>query len=261
MSSFHDIPRLAVLSTIVNNQNSSTLPPTNIQVYDSNFSSCMPSSLYSFDFDLTSSTHTKSAAEKMKKKNTEKMQRRQRTAFTTKQLDVLIESYHASRYPKEPTLKSLESKTSLPKDQIKVWFQNRRAKSRREEIERVLKDTTSSLSLLSEVRTETSSNVLSVNSLSHKNCDGSTGKISSSFQLNHNFGSPYSTCTAHLNSSHQHVIQRNSITHESFKESVKTSDISSTPILNSVADLQFSHPSHIPLYPTNPFYPYFFNQQ
>ncbi|KAF1746497.1 hypothetical protein GCK72_022953 [Caenorhabditis remanei] len=120
MSSFHDIPQLTVLSTIVHNQNASTLPPTNIQVYNSNFSSCMPSSLYSFDFNLTTSIHTKSAAEEIKKKNIEKKQRRQRTAFTTKQLNVLIESYHSSRYPKEPTLKSLESKTSLPKDQIKI---------------------------------------------------------------------------------------------------------------------------------------------
>lgn len=59
--------------------------------------------------------------------------RRRRTKFTDEQLSVLEKSFsQGSKYPSPEEIMRLQSKTGLSKEKISVWFQNRRAKDKRE---------------------------------------------------------------------------------------------------------------------------------
>ncbi|XP_059369566.1 homeobox protein engrailed-2a-like isoform X2 [Carassius carassius] len=65
---------------------------------------------------------------KPKKKNASKEDKRPRTAFTAEQLQRLKAEFQANRYLTEQRRQSLAQELGLNESQIKIWFQNKRAK-------------------------------------------------------------------------------------------------------------------------------------
>ncbi|XP_004674948.1 PREDICTED: homeobox protein engrailed-1 [Condylura cristata] len=65
---------------------------------------------------------------KLKKKKNEKEDKRPRTAFTAEQLQRLKAEFQTNRYLTEQRRQSLAQDLGLNESQIKIWFQNKRAK-------------------------------------------------------------------------------------------------------------------------------------
>ncbi|XP_016145604.1 homeobox protein engrailed-2a isoform X2 [Sinocyclocheilus grahami] len=65
---------------------------------------------------------------KPKKKNANKEDKRPRTAFTAEQLQRLKAEFQTNRYLSEQRRQSLAQELGLNESQIKIWFQNKRAK-------------------------------------------------------------------------------------------------------------------------------------
>ncbi|KAL0183715.1 hypothetical protein M9458_019411, partial [Cirrhinus mrigala] len=65
---------------------------------------------------------------KLKKKKNDSEDKRPRTAFTAEQLQRLKAEFQASRYITEQRRQALAHELNLNESQIKIWFQNKRAK-------------------------------------------------------------------------------------------------------------------------------------
>lgn len=75
-------------------------------------------------FALTAGPRTR----KLKKSKSGKEDKRPRTAFTAEQLQRLKTEFQVNRYITEQRRQSLAQELNLNESQIKIWFQNKRAK-------------------------------------------------------------------------------------------------------------------------------------
>ena len=58
--------------------------------------------------------------------------RRSRTIFNTEQLEVLEQHFEKHKYPDVKHRKMISEEIGLPEERIQIWFQNRRAKDKRQ---------------------------------------------------------------------------------------------------------------------------------
>ncbi|TSS97572.1 Homeobox protein engrailed-2b [Bagarius yarrelli] len=107
----------------ISQPNSSTLTPNQPMLW--------PAWVYCTRYSDRPSAATPTAGprtRKPKKKSSSKEDKRPRTAFTAEQLQRLKEEFQSNRYLTEQRRQGLATELGLNESQIKIWFQNKRAK-------------------------------------------------------------------------------------------------------------------------------------
>ena len=99
--------------------------PENINTHEAGPSTSIPAENGSNQINQSATSSRASSYFKQK-------QRRQRTHYSTQQIQALESIYDQHHYPDGFMREELSLKLGLPETQVKIWFKNRRAKSRKE---------------------------------------------------------------------------------------------------------------------------------
>ncbi|PIC50034.1 hypothetical protein B9Z55_001093 [Caenorhabditis nigoni] len=203
-------------------------------------------------------SHSKSS--RKRDKGIDKKQRRNRTTFTTFQLHALEAAFDKSHYPDVYAREALATRVQLPEVRVQVWFQNRRAKFRRQEKQDTqgeekpsLKDSMPSWSWMSENKTVTPPMLPPANSLSSHG-SGSSEEYFKNVDSKEIYG--FNFTEYHPQPSQVSSQKNGNAFSSNFEEDEKKSIKKESPTVSTISSSPFISEYHAP-----PFLPYYIPNQ